>query len=232
MNCYRIKNWIDIYENNRTRELKDLKWFPCPVKLSGDGYSMITEQKDGAAIFGAWMACMEVAASCDPRGTLLRSAGIPHDAASIARQTRLPVKIIDRMLSFCFSICNWLELIDLQTGAVISQEGAEKPPCITGITDIEGITKKGRQRMHDFINSPFYGFDKFKEELKDWPEEKIKKYYEAAKDYSLSKGVQYKNWIAAVRTWERKVNENKITPEKQIQQDLEEIERINNEKRR
>jgi len=50
-----------MYENNRTRELKRLEWFPMPNKQDGDGYTLIMEQKDGPAIFGAWVACVQIA---------------------------------------------------------------------------------------------------------------------------------------------------------------------------
>lgn len=190
MNCYRIKNWNDVYENNRTRELQDLKWFPCPVKLSGDGYTLIMNEKDGPAIFGAWIACTEVAASCDPRGLLIRSAGIPHDAASIARQTRMPVKIINRTLSFCMTHCKWFELIDLQSGAVIPQEGAEIPPCIEGI---EGKRRKGIYAT--FIPPVIEEVKKYFTENK-YPEELATRFfkgYETAQ-WKDSHGKQIKNW--------------------------------------
>jgi hypothetical protein len=136
MQCYRIKNWSRIYENNRTRELKKMQWVPVPVKLDGDGYSNIMQEesgqyrKDGAAIFGAWISCVEVAASCENtamRGTLIRSSGEPHTPDSLSRITRIPKATIEKMLDFCLNICKWLEIIDLQTGAEIPQEDAEKP---------------------------------------------------------------------------------------------------------
>ena len=63
-----IKNWDKIYENNRTRELKGLRWIPIPIKLAGDGYTNILDKPNGEALFGAWIACVEVAGTCVPKG--------------------------------------------------------------------------------------------------------------------------------------------------------------------
>lgn len=144
MNCYRIKNWNEIYECSRNRDHKELKWFACPIKLSGDGYTTImelpdgTRRKEGAAIYGAWMACVQVAASCFPRGTFIKSDGTPHDENSLSRKTRIPIPIIKQMLSFCYESCKWLEMININKPAGIqpevagkSPEGAEKRPYIT-----------------------------------------------------------------------------------------------------
>ncbi|MGA2091795.1 MAG: hypothetical protein ABSH16_00105 [Sedimentisphaerales bacterium] len=134
MKCYRIKNWNDIYECSRNREHKELKWFACPIKLAGDGYTMImelpdgTRRKEGAAIYGAWMACVQVAAACSPRGTFIKSDGTPHDENSLSRKTRIPAPIIKQMLTFCYGSCKWLEMIEINARAEKSPEVAGKMP--------------------------------------------------------------------------------------------------------
>lgn len=124
MKAYRIKNWDKIYEINRTRELKIMKWIPFPIKLDGDGYTLMMGRKDGAAIFGAWCAILQIAGRCDPRGTMVRGTGDPYNSNDMSRRTRVPQKAIEIMLKFCLEECKWLEYIDIKTGAVISQEGA------------------------------------------------------------------------------------------------------------
>ena len=37
MILYRIKNWDERYENNRSRRVKDLQWVPTPNHHDGDG---------------------------------------------------------------------------------------------------------------------------------------------------------------------------------------------------
>jgi hypothetical protein len=135
---YRIKDWNEHFENNRTRELKRMDWVPMPVKHDGDGYTELVEHPDGAAHFGAWCALVELAAKCDPRGTLVRGDGRPHDSASISRITRLPQAVFDVVIPRLLSL-GWLERSSLgdnggyeadkdepQEGAGIPQDAAEK----------------------------------------------------------------------------------------------------------
>jgi hypothetical protein len=127
MKLYRIKNWDDVYENNRTRELKTLAWVPIPNNHDGDGYTLLVDRKEGAALLGAWLACVQVASKCDPRGTLLRRGGCPHDSASLSRITRLPKEVFDRLLPIAEQECKWLESSTVQEGAGIPQDGATIP---------------------------------------------------------------------------------------------------------
>lgn len=71
-----------------------------------------------------------------------------------------------------------------------------------------------KKKKHSFEDSPFFDYNQFKIELKDWDEVKIKKYYDAAVSYSGANGGKYLNWILAVKSWERKDSEktNKIIP--------------------
>ncbi len=121
MALYRVCGWSEIYENNRTRELKRLQWVPLPNKQDGDGYTEMVARSNAAAAFGAWVALVQVASKCDPRGTLVRDNGKPHDAASLARISRLPEKDFKAMIPVALSV-GWLE--DCDDPAVISQEGA------------------------------------------------------------------------------------------------------------
>jgi uncharacterized phage protein (TIGR02220 family) len=121
---YQVANWHERYENNRTRELKAMAWVPVPNSHDGDGYTLLVCRDNGAAYLGAWIAILQVASRCDPRGTLLRDGKKPHDAASISRMTRLPEDIIQATLEVCLNECNWLIIKDAQEGAEMPQEGA------------------------------------------------------------------------------------------------------------
>ena len=157
MIIYRIKNWDSVYENNRTRELKNLGWIPLPLGHDGDGYTTLMSHENGAALFGAWIAVIQVAAKCDPRGTLVRKSQIPHSSATLSRITRIQVRLLDEMLDVCLTECNWLEIIDLQFNAEIPHDNAGIPHGVApscdpaaraqahsqNRTEQKGIGKKG-----------------------------------------------------------------------------------------
>jgi uncharacterized phage protein (TIGR02220 family) len=103
---YRIKDWAAHFENNRTKELKTLTWVPFSNKHDGDGYTALMIHKNGEALFGAFVAIVQVASKCDPRGTLLRGPAMPHSAASLARMTRFS----ERTIQQCLDVCSGLEI--------------------------------------------------------------------------------------------------------------------------
>ncbi len=131
MKLYRITNWNETYENNRTRELKSMAWVPVPNTHDGDGYTTLVDRKNGAAILGAWLVILQVASKCEPRGTLVRDGGKPHDARSLSRMTRLPEQIIKEAIEICSIETQWLEIAEVaeesQDDAEIPQDGAEIP---------------------------------------------------------------------------------------------------------
>lgn len=140
MNLYRINNWNTLFENNRTRELKKLDWVPLPNKQDGDGYTAIMDMKNGATIFGAWVACVQIASRCDPRGTLLRDGKKPHDPASLSRMSRVPERVISEMLKLLSSPdINWLtvETYNNPAGGCDVECGIPAGGCLEG---------KGRER--------------------------------------------------------------------------------------
>jgi hypothetical protein len=130
MKALRVRDWQEIYENHRTRELKDIKWVPVPNKLDGDGYTALMDHPNGAAHYGAWMAMLLIASKCSERG-LLCVAGprgkAPMTARIFARLSRLPAEtfeeVIPRLLS---DDIYWLEEVDLQQDTGVREIGAEK----------------------------------------------------------------------------------------------------------
>jgi len=147
MKVYRIKNWDELYENNRTRILKVMHWIPVPNKHDGDGYLTLVERKNGAAYLGAWLAILQVASKCQERGTLMRGDGTPHTAESIARITRISADTIEAALEILTNECKWLEIIGQHDSAGIRQEGAaEAHP--TDEEEKERIEEKEEKEAH------------------------------------------------------------------------------------
>lgn len=139
MVLYAVSEWERHFEKNRTKELKQMTWVPIPNKQDGDGYTELLDHPNGAAHFGAWVALIQVASKCTPRGTLLRDDrnGVrrPHDPASLSRITRIPAAVFIEALPR-LKVIGWLsaeplEINDLEVAcgptAAIPQEGAGLP---------------------------------------------------------------------------------------------------------
>ena len=143
MKVLRVKDWDQNFENNRTRDLKQMKWVPIPNKHDGDGYNTIIDMPDGCALFGAWTAILQVASRCDMRGTLLRGTGTQHTAASISRMTRMPIDIIQRAIEVCLSAdVQWLEEIDIPDTSTNLAPSCDNPaPSCVEVT----MERKGKE---------------------------------------------------------------------------------------
>lgn len=132
---YRIKDWAQNFENNRTRDMKQMAWLPLPVKLSGSGYVALMEHKNGPAIFGVWIALLELASQSTRRGELSRGNGAPLDEKLIATAIRMKEKLVrEALLVLCSEEIGWIECVDSITCIALPagclreqlQEGAEK----------------------------------------------------------------------------------------------------------
>ena len=148
MKLYKIRDWAIHFENNRTREMKNMSWIPVPNKHDGDGYTTLVSRENGAALLGAWLVILQVASRCEIRGTLLRSGKTPHDSRSLARITRLPMEIISEALKVCSTELDWIEIEVLmeipQDGAEIPQDGAASRARAEG-TEGKGTEGKGTE---------------------------------------------------------------------------------------
>lgn len=121
-----------------------MTWLPLPIKLNGDGFTLTMDQEDNLKLFGAFVILLEIAANCNPRGTLIRSDGTPHDCRSLVRLSRMKVRDCEKCLDFYSNVCKWLEIVEIQSSAALPQEGAVKLRDACGIaalhTDITDIT--------------------------------------------------------------------------------------------
>ncbi len=118
MKLYKIRNWNSQFENNRTRDLKNLEWVPIPNSHDGDGFTDLLSRKNGMALFGAWILILELASKCNPRGVLIRDThnpapgcgGLPkpHTPETIARVTRGQASVFEEAIPVLIEI-GWLE---------------------------------------------------------------------------------------------------------------------------
>lgn len=121
---YRIVDWEKHFENNRTRSVKTMTWIPLPCKQDGDGYTELIDHPDGPVHYACWVTVVQVASRCDPRGTLLRGNGQPHDPASLSRMTRIPETAFQAALPRLVQI-GWLEAKAAETQAKAGQRHSD-----------------------------------------------------------------------------------------------------------
>ncbi len=174
--CLRVRDWSKHFENNRTRELKALTWFPAPNRYDGDGYTELLDHENGASHYAAWMCIAGVASRCDVRGTLLRDAAggvqTPHDERSLSRISRIPVAVFEEAIPRLVAI-GWLERIPLENNGVaaIPQEGATAPQetdvalrkSAYGMEGKEGNGREGKESSRRTLR-----FDEQDLELAQW----------------------------------------------------------------
>jgi hypothetical protein len=132
---YRIRDWANRFENNRTRDLKYMEWVAFPNPLGGDVYAELLNHPNGAAHWGFWCACVFLASKCAPRGTLLREGGVPHTQRSIALTCRIPADTCGEAAGRLIQL-GWLEQLPFTKHTIY--EHAEKPhkPAVLPHNDV------------------------------------------------------------------------------------------------
>jgi len=208
----RVVDWNKHFENNRTRELVQMRWVPFQNSFDGDGFiSLLEDHEDGLAHFGCWVLIVEVASTCTPRGTLLRSKGKPpHDAESLSRKTRSNSGFfndaIDRLLSI-----GWLEEVELK-------DIPHEPATIPQSTDYRRKEEKGMEgkKPSSRFRSPnaqeIMAYCEERKKLGKPPVDYLAFYdhYEA-NGWVQGRNKPVKDWKACVRTWERNNFSNKVS---------------------
>lgn len=111
MKIYRISKWDEVYENNRSRTVKDLSWVSIPNRHDGENFSLIMAHKDGATIFAAFILMVQVASRCAPRGTLIRDNGKPHTAITLSAKCRCPVSWFETAIPYLETETDWLQVV-------------------------------------------------------------------------------------------------------------------------
>lgn len=94
-----IKNWDEIYENSRSRIIKDCRWVAIPNKQDGLGYSrLITGHGNGAAHYGVWVA---IVCLCS-RQTMPRQGYLTDDGTETGTPlTTLDISLVTRISEEC-----------------------------------------------------------------------------------------------------------------------------------
>ncbi len=143
---YRVRGWADQFENNQSRALKFLQWVVLHNQLGTDAYAELLDHPNGAAHYGVWASCLQLAACCNPRGTLLKEGGVPHTKPSVARVCRIPADIcyeaIDRLVKI-----GWLEELAVTEHMPLGVEQKRaKFQQTTAIAQHDAVTSRAREK--------------------------------------------------------------------------------------
>ncbi len=150
MKVYSIRNWDKIYENSRSRVVKDLAWVPVPNHHDGENFTVLMQHENAAEIFSAWVLMLQVASKCSPRGTLLRGNGQPHSDGTMSAKCRCPVTWFTLAFEYLEKHTDWLEVKELQQG-----DGRPSPSRHPSAEEGKGIERReGKGMRSNFSESP------------------------------------------------------------------------------
>ena len=154
MTLYRIRDWAKHFEKKRSHGKRTPTHVSIPNRLDGAGYAELVQCHDeGPAHFGAWIVLLEVASVCNPRGTLVRSNGQPHDTLSLSRVTKFPERVLTDALR---------RLVELGWVEVSEDDGTCAQLCADGLTQSAPM---GQASAIVFSSSEFNSLKEGGEEL-------------------------------------------------------------------
>lgn len=114
---YQVVGWNDNFEVAKTRSFKNKTTCTMPCK-HGLGFRLIASNQEGAAIFGAWCAMIQIISRHKaPRAGYLTSdgtdSGRPYTADDLHVLTGIPSKYFSLMFDLCSSeSVGWLMVIE------------------------------------------------------------------------------------------------------------------------
>jgi len=156
---YRIKDWDNIYENNKSRSVDRCGFVCLPNKNGGLGLVRILNEPDGPAIFGIFVLIVEACSRHKrPRGGWLTLSGHQDDTAwtpeDLAMMFRRKEEEVARALDVTSSSqVDWVEVYGQCPDGVRSvsarcppgvpegkgREGKEPPPTPPASHDVKGL---------------------------------------------------------------------------------------------
>lgn len=126
-NLYRVKSWSENFEGAKSKTYNNKTSCQMPTK-HGLGYRRLVKREDGAAIFGAWCALIQVLSRhnkerqgyCTDTG---RNHGKPYTPEDLELLTDIPAIYFDKMFELCTSQdVGWIEVVTSTDTTRIPQE--------------------------------------------------------------------------------------------------------------
>lgn len=154
MKLYRVNEWDEHYENNKSRERIECSYVCVPNSQGGLGFSRIMAQRDGAAIYGIW--CLILGAASRQRrvqgkgreGWLTddgHQTGTPWTAIDLALLWRRDAKEIERALDFLSSpAIGWLSVIESNDSTIVTPDGHQ-----AGTQRAQGVLERKKERIEE-----------------------------------------------------------------------------------
>jgi len=202
-----VVNWDKHFENNRTRELVQMRWVPFQNSFDSDGFiELLEDHEAGMAHFGCWVLIVEVASTCNPRGTLIRGNGIPHDARTISRKTRGYQPMFEEAITRLLKI-GWLEEIDVKD--IPQVPAGQSQDTNYGMEEKEGNRKKATRPK--FVSPTYQQIKAYCDERKNQVDPLAFHDHYEANGWVQGRNKPIRDWKACVRTWERNDFSNKVS---------------------
>jgi hypothetical protein len=101
----RIRDWNLHFEQDRSKQWKNIKWVPIPNK-QGKGYRKIMSEKNGLEIFACWIALVQQGSLCNPRGDLTK-----YDLSDLSLLTLIDTKFLTTAINYLSQTLDWIEVI-------------------------------------------------------------------------------------------------------------------------
>lgn len=105
--AYKIRDWEKHFERDRSKQWTTLKWVPIPNK-QGAGYRRIMSEKNGLEIFACWIALIQTASLCSPRGDLSK-----YSLNDLSRLTLCDIKKLEAAIYYLSQTLDWIEVINI-----------------------------------------------------------------------------------------------------------------------
>ena len=138
---YRIRDWDKHFENAGSRKLKRLSYVYVKNKF-GTGYCTLVKHTNGGGHLGAWLAILEIASTCNPRGTLCHDDKEPMTTDEIATLSRLPLELIDEALNrLLVKPLRWIEAVEVGDSPNVVADSpnvvGEKSHCVVMCSEVK-----------------------------------------------------------------------------------------------